>query len=119
MAALAGCHSSQPRSLNQQASISQHLEAGLTFGGLQELKARVSASQAQHAEMLRRAQDICIEAEDRAAALEKRAAKAEARVAKAEAEYREAAAEAKRLAADLKVRDCSILLTLGFTVWQG
>ena len=70
---------------------------------LAELRARVAATQSQHTEMLRKAQDICVEAEDRAAALERRADKAELRAVKAENETKEARAEAKRFAADLKV----------------
>ncbi len=70
---------------------------------LAELRARVAATQWQHTEMLRKAQDICVEAEDRAAALERRVDKAELRAVKAENEAKEARAEAKRAAADLKV----------------
>lgn len=71
---------------------------------MQELRSKVEASQVQHAEMLRRAQDICIEAEDRATAMEKKADKAETRAAKAEAELKEALAEAKHVRLDCKVQ---------------
>ena len=74
---------------------------------LQELRSKVEASQSQHAEMLRRAQDICIEAEDRAVSLEKRADKAELRASRAEAELSEAKSEAKHMTSDLKVRRLS------------
>ena len=66
----------------------------------------MSASQSQHAEMLRRAQDICIESEERSASLQKMLDKADARAAKAEADLKEAGSEARRLASDLKVRCC-------------
>ena len=70
---------------------------------IQDMRARVEASQSQHAEMLRRAQDICIEAEDRTASMEKKADKAEARANKAEAELNDAKSEGRRLTNDLKV----------------
>ena len=66
----------------------------------------MSASQLQHAEMLRRAQDICIESEERSTSLQKKLDKADARAAKAEADLKEAGSEARRLASDLKVRRC-------------
>ena len=70
---------------------------------LQEMRGKLETSQAQHAEMLRRAQDICIEAEDKADSMEKRADKAEHRAAKAEADLSEAKSDVKRLSNDLKV----------------
>ena len=44
---------------------------------IQELRERMSSSQDRHAEILRRAQDICLESEDRANQFEKRAQAAE------------------------------------------
>lgn len=70
---------------------------------VQEMKQRVEASKAQHAEMLQRAQDICIEADEKAASMEKRATKAEARAVKAEAELSDTKSEGRRMASDLKV----------------
>lgn len=87
----------------QAASFSEPLRNAKALS-VQDLKSRVAASQTQHAEMLRRAQDICIEAEDRAAALEKKADKAEARAAKAEADLKDSATDIRRLASELKVR---------------
>lgn len=46
----------------------------------QELRERMANSQDRHAEILRRAQDICLESEERASTFEKRAVHAEARV---------------------------------------
>ncbi len=70
---------------------------------MQELKARVDASQAQHKEMLRRAQEIVTEAEERASNLEGRAERSEARAQKAESQLKDANAEVRRVSAEFKV----------------
>ena len=55
---------------------------------MQELRARVSSAQAEQAEMLQKAQEICTQAEERAAGAERRADRAEDRASKAEAELK-------------------------------
>ena len=69
----------------------------------QELRAKVVASSSGHADMLRKAQDICAEAEERAGVADRKAERAESRATRAEADVKDAKAEAKRLAAELKV----------------
>ena len=70
---------------------------------MQELRQKVEESKSQHTEMLKRAQDICIEADDRANMMEKRADKAEARAGKAEAELVDLRSDLKKASNDLKV----------------
>ena len=70
---------------------------------MQELRGKLANCQNQQAEMLRRAQDICLSAEDRAEKAEARLEKVQAQAARLEAELRESRAEAKRLINELKV----------------
>ncbi|KAK9811082.1 hypothetical protein WJX73_001251 [Symbiochloris irregularis] len=97
----------QVASLQQELSTArqQHSEAmASSEQRLQELRAKVVANSTGHAEMLRRAQDICAESEERAGVAERRAEKAEARATRAEADLKDSKAEAKRLGYELKVK---------------
>eukprot|EP00873_Tetraselmis_striata_P035267 jgi/Tetstr1/455531/TSEL_042354.t1 len=64
---------------------------------LTELRGKVSQAAQQQSEMLRRAQDICLEAEERADTAEQKTNKAEARVTKIEGEMRELRARIREL----------------------
>lgn len=75
------------------------------------MRQKVEESKSQHTEMLKRAQDICIEADDRAGAMEKRSEKAEARASKAEAELVDLRSDAKKASNDLKASIQSCLFS--------
>lgn len=70
---------------------------------MQEVRGKLTSSQNQQAEMLRRAQDICMSAEDRAEKAEARLEKVQAQINRLESELKDSRAEAKRLANELKV----------------
>ncbi|KAK9867121.1 hypothetical protein WJX84_009347 [Apatococcus fuscideae] len=72
---------------------------------LQELRGKLTNCQNQQAEMLRRAQDICLSAEDRAEKAEAKLEKVQAQAARIELELKESRAEAKRLTNELKARE--------------
>ncbi len=70
---------------------------------MQEVRSKLANCQNQQAEMLRRAQDICLSAEDRAEKADTRLEKIQAQVNRLETELRDSRAEAKRLTTDLRV----------------
>jgi len=67
-----------------------------------ELRAKVTQAGHQQSEMLRRAQDICMEAEERADVAERKTAKAEGRVMQLENEMRESRSRIRELEKELK-----------------